>query len=102
MSINPIDGINGIEMLNVTKMEGLKTEGFSRTDFADWLGQGVQSVNQDIQAADQAVRQLAVGETDNLHQVMISLSKAQTSFELAVQVRNRLLEGFQEIMRMSV
>jgi len=33
---------------------------------------------------------------------MISLSKAKTSFELTLQVRNKLLEGFQEVMRMSV
>ena len=52
--------------------------------------------------AEANVQQYVVGETDNLHQVMISISKAQTALELTAQVRNRLVEGYQEIMRMSI
>ena len=48
------------------------------------------------------MRSLALGEADNLHQVMITISKAKLSFDLAVQVRNRLVEGYQEIIRMGV
>lgn len=78
------------------------TKAASSANFVDWMGQGLNEVDQSIKAADDAVRQLAVGETDNLHQVMISLSKAKTQFDLAVEVRNKLLEGLQETLRMSV
>lgn len=70
--------------------------------FADWLGQEISSVNDQIQTSDSLVQQLAVGEADNLHQVMIALEKAKLQFELVVQVRNKLLEGYQEVMRMQV
>jgi flagellar hook-basal body complex protein FliE len=43
-----------------------------------------------------------VGETQNLHEVMIRLEEARHSFQLLVQVRNRLLEAYQEVMRMSI
>ncbi|MDA9368096.1 flagellar hook-basal body complex protein FliE [Flavobacteriaceae bacterium] len=71
-------------------------------NFSDWLGAQIQQTDQNIQAAESQVRALALGEADNLHQVMIALSKAKTSFELTVQVRNKVLEGLQEVMRMSI
>jgi len=73
-----------------------------QADFSDWLVNQVQHSEAAIKSAEIEVQQLALGEADNLHQVMIALSKAKTSFELTVQVRNKLLESFQEVMRMSV
>ncbi|OUS03247.1 flagellar hook-basal body complex protein FliE [Gammaproteobacteria bacterium 42_54_T18] len=70
--------------------------------FEQWLTSEVSNTNTNIANAEKAVQQYVVGDTDNLHQVMISISKAQTSLELTAQVRNRLVEGFQEIMRMSI
>ncbi len=48
------------------------------------------------------MRNLVAGDVENLHQVMMSLEKAKLSFELVVQVRNRLLEAYQDVMRMQV
>ncbi|ABC30792.1 flagellar hook-basal body complex protein (FliE) [Hahella chejuensis KCTC 2396] len=74
----------------------------SGVSFADWLGGEVNQVNQQLAAADSAARTLATGEAENLHQVMIALDKAQLSMSLMVEVRNRLLESYQEVMRMSI
>lgn len=70
--------------------------------FASWLQSEVGLINNQINEADVQVQRLAVGDTDNLHQVMTSLEKAKLSFELGLQVRNKLLESYQEIMRMQV
>jgi flagellar hook-basal body complex protein FliE len=72
------------------------------TDFASWLAQQVDDVNTKVSQADMQVRQLAVGENTNLHQVMISLEKAHLSLELVVQVRNKVLEAYQNMMQMQV
>jgi flagellar hook-basal body complex protein FliE len=48
------------------------------------------------------VARLAAGDTDNLHQVMIALEEAKLSFQLMVQVRNKLLESYQDILRMQI
>jgi flagellar hook-basal body complex protein FliE len=48
------------------------------------------------------LQQLAAGAPVNLHQVMIGLEESRMSFQLLMQVRNRLLEGYQEVMRMQV
>ena len=72
------------------------------TDFAAWLAQQVDDVNTKISQADTQVRQLAVGESTNIHQVMISLEKARMSLELVVQVRNKVLEAYQNVMQMQI
>jgi flagellar hook-basal body complex protein FliE len=71
-------------------------------DFAGWLAQQVGDVNTKIEQADMQVRQLAVGENTNIHQVMISLEKARLSLELVVQVRNKVLEAYQNMMQMQI
>lgn len=71
-------------------------------NFSSWLEKEITTANQQVLDADLKIREYAVGETDNLHQVMMSINKAKTSFELVLEVRNRLLEGYQEIMRMQI
>ena len=86
---------------DLQSLAGVKVQE-SRGDFAAWMDKQFAELNQDIKSADQLVRDLAVGENNNLHQVMLQLEKTKISFQLALQVRNRLLEGYQEIMRMQV
>lgn len=50
----------------------------------------------------QAATELALGQSDNLHQVVISAERTRLQFELAMSMRNRVLEAYQEIMRMQV
>ena len=45
---------------------------------------------------------MAVGKTENLHDAMINFEKAESAFKLLVQVRNRAIEAYHEIMRMQV
>jgi flagellar hook-basal body complex protein FliE len=70
--------------------------------FAQWLERSLAETNTRLITADQQVQRLALGETDSLHHVMISLEEAKLSFQLMVQVRNKLLEAYQDILRMQV
>ena len=71
-------------------------------DFGAWLTQALGRVNQDLVQADQGLQRLASGEAENLHQVMIALEEARVGLQLVVQVRNRLLDAYQEVLRMQV
>ncbi len=73
-----------------------------QSSFTDHLNGYMNDVNKLINTADTNLRELAVGETSNIHEVLLSIEKAKTALELGLQVRNRLLEGYQEIMRMQV
>ena len=68
----------------------------------DTVLDSLDGLNTQMQANDQSIQQLAFGGTDNLHQVMMTLERTRLTFELALQVRNKVLEAYQELMRMQV
>ena len=70
--------------------------------FGDMLKTSIAEVNQAQISADRAAEQIAAGETKNLHGAMIKLEEADISLRLMVQVRNKAVEAYQEIMRMQV
>lgn len=70
--------------------------------FGNVLKDAVNDVNKMQVQADQSIAKMQVQETGSLHEVMIALEKADISFRTMLQVRNKALEAYQEIMRMSV
>jgi flagellar hook-basal body complex protein FliE len=70
--------------------------------FSSLVTDGIGKVNEQLMTGQVQLQQLAAGEPVNLHQVMIGLEESRMSFQLLMQVRNRLLEGYQEVMRMQV
>ncbi len=65
--------------------------------------QGVIAQNTQAQAgADEAVTALATGQAQDLHSVSLAVAKADLSFRLILELRNRLTESFQEVQRMQV
>lgn len=71
-------------------------------NFGELLAQGLEHVKSLQADADAAVLQLALGETDNLHQVMTAVERASIALELTIAIRNRLVDAYQELMRMQV
>jgi len=78
-------------------------EAVAKSDFANALKASIEQVNQ-TQAQSQALTQdFELGKPGvQLHDVMISMSKAQVSFQQMVQVRNKLVSAYQDIMNMQV
>jgi flagellar hook-basal body complex protein FliE len=88
--------------LNVnTKINNIesKNEGIS---FIDFLNNAVSDVNKLQLESEQLNEALAMGKTDNIHQVAIAAEKADIALQFTMQIRNKVLEAYQEIMRMSV
>ena len=74
----------------------------SGANFENMLGGFVNEVSQKQAAAGSAVSGLLSGQNVSLHQAMISMEEANVSFQMMVEVRNRLLDGYQELMRMQI
>lgn len=72
------------------------------TGFGEVLNQFVGEVNDKQLASSQAVNDLLSGKDVPLHQAMIAMQEAGVAFQLMVEVRNKLLEGYQEMMRMQI
>lgn len=72
-------------------------------NFADMLKGAVNEVNNAQQGADQLAQAFQLGDKDaNIQDVMISLQKANLSFQTMVQVRNKLVAAYQDVMNMQV
>jgi flagellar hook-basal body complex protein FliE len=70
--------------------------------FQEFFADAVKRTNDlDVQSREKQ-RQLLVGETDNIHEVMIAMEKAGLSFQLTLAVRNKVIEAYQEVMRMQI
>ncbi len=70
--------------------------------FGQLVTQGLNQVNEQLMASQTDVQQLAMGNAQNLHQIMIRLEESRLSFQLAMQVRSRLLEAYQDVMKMQI
>lgn len=90
---------------SVTSDKTLTSEnsvGEGQKTFADTLKETISKVN-DLQVdSDKKIQQLATGKTDDVASVMLSAEKAEIALRTMVQVRNKIIDAYQEIMRMQV
>jgi flagellar hook-basal body complex protein FliE len=74
----------------------------AETSFGDILKTTIAQTAEQQQQADQAIQQLHAGDEKNLHEAMIAMEKADISLRYMVQVRNKAIDAYQEVMRMQV
>lgn len=74
----------------------------SSGSFAQMLTNGIDGINQKLINADNMVRAFTLDDSIPVHQVTFALDQAKSSMELALQIRARLLEGYQELMNMQL
>ena len=93
-----------------SELKELGASGLSQTvpptepgaSFGSMLGNLVNEVNDKQTAAGEAVKGLISGQGVPLHQAVIAMEEASVSFQLMVEVRNKLLDSYQELMRMQI
>ncbi len=83
-------------------LSGFPEEVSSGKNFSELLKDSFEKVNEYHSQADRAVKELLAGRTKNIHETMLTLEKADLSLKLMMQVRNKLLDAYREIMRMQV
>jgi flagellar hook-basal body complex protein FliE len=73
-----------------------------KESFSDTLKKFVNDVNSLQNQASESIEKLSTGEIKDVHQVMIAVEEAGTAMEFMVEIRNKIVEAYQEIMRMPV
>ncbi len=99
------NGIGQIGRLIPALQQGSEIKGGSVANepdgkFTDVFGKLINSVNSIQQESAQAQELLATGEAADLHQVMIAVEEAGITMDLFLEIRNRLLEGYQSLVKM--
>ena len=96
----PIDAIGFLPPLQALPLD--TSTAAAGPGFLDWMAREVAATNDRVVEAERGVQRLAAGDTSNLHQVMLGIEQARLQFQLLVQVRNRVLEAYQDVLRMQV
>lgn len=92
------EGIETLKQQGVKKIED-RSKGAS---FKETLGSFVNDVNTMQIKADNVIEDFAAGNVQNIHEVMISMKKAEMSFQFLMETRNKLVDAYKEVTRMQV
>jgi flagellar hook-basal body complex protein FliE len=74
----------------------------SKDDFRTSLSEGLSAVNHQVQLGDELIEGLVTGKITELHEVAAQVKQADLSFKFALAVRNKFIDAYREVMRMSV
>ena len=96
----PITSI-GSAVTSAATMSSPTAPAAGATGFGESIGRLLSSVDQSASTANDAVSNMLDG-TGDVHQAMIALQRAEMTLQLTVQVRNKLIQAYQEIMRMPI
>lgn len=97
--------IPAVSVLSSSTLQGV-SQGVKASTGVDQIGksfdQVLSSLNESQQNADSLVSQLASGQDVDLHTVMIATEENDVNFRVAMAIRDRLVDAYREVMRMSV
>lgn len=110
--MSPIGSVNPLQSSPLTRLDaplpkiGLPSAapqiGAPADGFGQMLDGLVSTVEAKQSAAQAATRKVLMGDSDQLHQSVIAMQEASVAFTMMVEVRNKLVESYQELMRMQV
>ncbi len=101
-SLNPA-GIGSMSSLTGTLADGVeKTDGTLFDAFLASAVDNIKKTNSYLSDAEDEEIKFALGETDNTHDLMISLQKASTALQYTVAIRDKLMDAYKEIMQMQI
>lgn len=93
--------INGKESFQPKELPSIPS-GEPGSSFGNIIGDLVKEVDAKGKVAAAETNKLLLGETDNIHQSMIAMQESGLAFTMLVEVRNKLVQSYQELMRMPV
>ena len=102
MAINPISLMSPIQSVNELNVQNQITPANAQQQFANTLKEAIASVNEHQKTSDTMTQKLINGGDVDLFEVMVAAQKASVTLNTTIEVRNKAVEAYQEIMRMSV
>ncbi len=105
--MNPISPIRHVvDTIKAPAIDAIKgaeeAQAASSGNFGDYLKASINAVEAVGSAASQSTERFLNGEGEELHQVALAMQKAELSFDLFMQVRNKVVSAYQEVMRMQL
>jgi flagellar hook-basal body complex protein FliE len=99
ISIGPIDPKMRVSEVRSPMIQGGEKAG---TVFGEILKDAISTANDLQKQSDLQIQKFMAGESQDLHTTVIAMQKADLSFQMMMQVRNKIVQAYQEIMRMQM
>ena len=97
-----ISSFSGVEQLPaLISPEALKAD-VGELPFAELVQSLVQDTSDEQAQISESVRQLVTGESDSINDVVMNASQADLAFRLVMEIRNKLISSYEEVMRMQI
>jgi len=101
MSLN-VNSVSNLSGLDITNKAGKGTSSSGSMSFSDVINDAISKVN-DLQVeSSQKTEEFITGVSDDIHSVIIAGSKADLALQMTLQVRNKVMEAYKEIMNMQI
>lgn len=102
-NINQLSSINLRDLVDRSSQQKPKVnEDVPSKDFSETVSDFLKAVNDSQKDSGKQVSDVIQGKSDNLHEAMASMEEAKLSFQLMLEVRNKLMESYQELQRLQV
>lgn len=102
MAINPVSFMSPTKTVNEINNSNQITPAHAQQQFANSLKEAIASVNEHQKTSDVMTQKLINGGDVDLFEVMVAAQKASVTLNTTIEIRNKAVEAYQEIMRMSV
>ncbi|WP_350344946.1 flagellar hook-basal body complex protein FliE [Proteinivorax tanatarense] len=94
--------VTRVDLASIQGQEANQKSGNVDSTFSTYLGDAIGKVNNLEKQADDLTNKFASGEDVDIHNVMIAAEKANIAMQLTVQIQNKLVEAYNELMRMQI
>ncbi len=103
-NINKLSSINLRDLVDRSqqKNNAAETGKTDQKDFGDTISDFLKAVNDSQKESASKVQDVITGRSENLHEAMVAMEESQLSFKLMLEIRNKLLESYQELQRLQV
>lgn len=102
MTINAVNSFSPITPISSGGISGIEGAKSSGGTFGSLVKDAIESLDGSQKSADQEISKAVTGESTDLHKTIISLQSADLKFQLGLQVRNKLIGAYEEVMRMQI
>lgn len=102
MAVQPIQSVTPFMKIEGADNQKMVAPGEAQQNFSSFLNESIQKLNQASTESASMTDKLIRGENVDLHQVLIASQKSSVTTQLALEVRNKAVEAYQEIMRMQL
>ncbi len=102
MAVNGINGLNSISSISKSAFSNAEKAESVEGSFANYFKDALTKVSDLEKESTALTEDFAAGNTDNIHQVLIAAEKADVALQFTMQIRNKIMDAYKEIMNMQV